>query len=152
MNTLIINQDVLLRTPITQVRRHIDDGSPEDTARQLRTRNYGCIRQHRPVNIIHLPSLGLPSGLFPSGFSTNIPHAFLFPTRATCPAYLILFDLIILIILDDEHKYHTYTYYCRKPQFNVILRYTIKFSSGILPANLATKFTWIHFSSPSCLQ
>jgi hypothetical protein len=27
MNKLIINQDVLLRTPITQVRRHIDDGS-----------------------------------------------------------------------------------------------------------------------------
>jgi hypothetical protein len=30
MNKLIINQDVLLRTPITQVRRHIDDGRPED--------------------------------------------------------------------------------------------------------------------------
>jgi hypothetical protein len=26
MNKLIINQDVLLRTLITQVRRHIDDG------------------------------------------------------------------------------------------------------------------------------
>jgi hypothetical protein len=25
INKLIINQDVLLRTPITQVRRHIDD-------------------------------------------------------------------------------------------------------------------------------
>jgi hypothetical protein len=25
MNNLIINHDVLLRTPITQVRRHIDD-------------------------------------------------------------------------------------------------------------------------------
>jgi hypothetical protein len=29
MNKLIINQDVLLRTPITQVRRHIDDGKPD---------------------------------------------------------------------------------------------------------------------------
>jgi hypothetical protein len=28
-NKLIINQDVLLRTPITQVRRHIDDGRPD---------------------------------------------------------------------------------------------------------------------------
>jgi hypothetical protein len=36
MNKLIINQDVLLRTPITQVRRHIDDRGPEDTAKQLR--------------------------------------------------------------------------------------------------------------------
>jgi hypothetical protein len=26
INKLIINQDVLLRTPITQARRHIDDG------------------------------------------------------------------------------------------------------------------------------
>jgi hypothetical protein len=29
MNKLIINQEVLLRTPITQVRRHIDDGKPD---------------------------------------------------------------------------------------------------------------------------
>jgi hypothetical protein len=29
MNKLIINQDVLLKTPITQVRRHIDDGRPD---------------------------------------------------------------------------------------------------------------------------
>jgi hypothetical protein len=29
MNKLIINQDVLLRTPMAQVRRHIDDGKPD---------------------------------------------------------------------------------------------------------------------------
>jgi hypothetical protein len=29
MNKLIISQDVLLRTPITQVRRHIDEGRPD---------------------------------------------------------------------------------------------------------------------------
>jgi hypothetical protein len=35
--------------------------------------------------------LGLPSGLFPSGFLTNNLYTFLFsPIRATCPAHFIL--------------------------------------------------------------
>jgi hypothetical protein len=39
---------------------------------------------------IHL-RLGLPSGLFLSGFPTNNLHTFLFSlVRATCPAHLIL--------------------------------------------------------------
>jgi hypothetical protein len=49
--------------------------------------------------------LGLPSGLFPFGFPPNILHTFLFsPIRATCPAHLILLDLITLIILGEEYK------------------------------------------------
>jgi hypothetical protein len=43
--------------------------------------------------------------LFPSGFPTNILHAFLFsPIRTTCPAHLILLDLIILITLGEKYK------------------------------------------------
>jgi hypothetical protein len=48
--------------------------------------------------------LGLPSGLFPSGFPTNNLHAVLLsPFRAPCPAHLILHS-IILIILDKKYK------------------------------------------------
>jgi hypothetical protein len=50
--------------------------------------------------------LGFPSGLFPSSFATNILYAFLFhPNRATYPAHLIHFDLIILIILGKITSY-----------------------------------------------
>jgi hypothetical protein len=48
--------------------------------------------------------LGLPSGLFPSGFPTNNLYAFLFsPIHATWPTHLIL-DFILLIILGEEYQ------------------------------------------------
>jgi hypothetical protein len=48
--------------------------------------------------------LGLPSGLFTSGFPTSILYALLFvPIHATSPVPLILLDLIILIILGEEY-------------------------------------------------
>jgi hypothetical protein len=51
------------------------------------------------------PCLGLPSGLHPSAFPTNILYAFLFyPICVTCPSHLILLHLIILIILGEEYK------------------------------------------------
>jgi hypothetical protein len=47
---------------------------------------------------IHL-SISLPSGIFSSGFHTNILYAVLFSLiRATCLVHLIFLDLIILII------------------------------------------------------
>ena len=69
-----------------------------------------CPRTHdnswRSVLILssHL-RLGLPSGLFPSGFSTkNLYTPLPSPTRATCPAHPILLDFITQKVLGEENR------------------------------------------------
>ena len=47
--------------------------------------------------------LGLPTGLLPSNFPTVKHHIFSSLTRATCPSYHILFDLIRRIIMISEN-------------------------------------------------
>jgi hypothetical protein len=61
-------------------------------------------------NFIYPPlRLGLPSGIFPSGFPANILHAFLFsPIRANCPAHPLL------------HPHHSY-YIWRRVQLMKLL-------------------------------
>ena len=50
-------------------------------------------------------SLGLSSGLLPSGFPTKTLYASLSsPIRARCPAHLILLDFITCTILGEEYK------------------------------------------------
>ena len=49
--------------------------------------------------------LGLPSGVFPSGFRAKTLYTlFLFPIRATCPTHLIRFDFITRRILGEEYR------------------------------------------------
>jgi hypothetical protein len=58
------------------------------------------------LNIITHLRLGFLRGLFYSGFSTKIQCSFLFASmRSTCPAHLILLDLIILVIFTKNTSY-----------------------------------------------
>ena len=49
--------------------------------------------------------LGLPSGLFPTGFPTKTVYTpLLSPICATCPTHLVLLDLITRTILGEEYR------------------------------------------------
>jgi len=57
------------------------------------------------LNIILPSSLGLPIGLFPSGFPTKTLYTPpLSPIRATFPAHQVLLDFISPIILGEEYR------------------------------------------------
>ena len=70
------------------------------------------------LNIIPHLYLGLPSGLFPSGFPTKTRHTpLLSPIPVTCPAHLILLYLITQTMLGEEYKSlrHTWCSFLHSP-------------------------------------
>ena len=66
------------------------------------------VHDSNPHSILILSSqlrLGLPSGLFPSGFPTNTLYTpLLSPIRTTCPSHLIFLDLITRIICGEDYR------------------------------------------------
>jgi len=63
--------------------------------------------------------LGIPSGLFPSGFLTKILYtALLFTIRATCPSHLILLDLITRRVCGEEYRSLSYSLCSFLPWFS----------------------------------
>jgi len=89
-------------------------------ARHLSLSWVTCIQStpSHPVSLTSILTLsshlrvGLPSGLFPSGFPTTVFHTFLVcPMHATCSVHLILLDLITLIIIGEAYKLRSSSLY-----------------------------------------
>jgi hypothetical protein len=73
--------------------------------------------------------LGLPSGLFPSGFPTRILYAFLIsPSRATCPAHVILLVFVTLTVLGEVCKIQSSSLFSISPASRHFLPLGSKYS------------------------
>jgi hypothetical protein len=92
-----------------------------------------------------LPStLCLPFGLFPSGFPTKYQYIFLSsPMRATCPAHLILFALICLMISGKEYNLGSYRLHLT---FKLLGNSTAKASNGYVWFSERAVIVYLHIT------
>jgi hypothetical protein len=73
--------------------------------RSIQSKPSHHVRLRSILRLLSHIRLGLPSGLFSSGFPINILYAFIYsPIRAKYPVHLIFLHLLILIILGEEYK------------------------------------------------
>jgi hypothetical protein len=60
------------------------------------------VQKHNSFNL----RVGLPSGLFTSGFPTKISYGFLTSLMCTtCPAHLVLLNFMTLVVYGEAHHY-----------------------------------------------
>jgi len=122
-----------------------------------------CITMYDSENVkkIHLNvssnlRLGLPSGLFPSGFPTKIHYTPKpSPIRATCSAHFVLLDLITRTILGEEYRslgfplctfLHSLTTINRRAESNLQTHQMVYIHTNIF----LIFFKQMYFPSPFC--
>ena len=88
--------------------------------------------------------LGLPSGLFPSGFPTKILYALLFFTAITCLIHLILLEAITRIITNEEHRPRSFSL-CSPLQAPVTLSLLPNTIFSTLLSNSLALYSWVKF-------